>query len=125
VCERRLEVRAFASSRLHPPEAPDDNLPVEATDSLGLRASAGEGDIMASLPITIPAPAEDTLLMSLNTVKLQMVSMKKYLVRLLYVVNKPHNETFTGSGSAHGCAEKRKHDACRTADVVVVTQSIL
>ena len=39
---------------------------------------------MTSLPISIPAPAEDTLLMSLNTVKLQLVSMKKYLVCLVY-----------------------------------------
>lgn len=45
---------------------------------------------MATLPISIPVPAEDTLLVSLNTVKLQMVSMKKYLVRRIVQVRFVH-----------------------------------
>lgn len=83
-----------------------------------------------ALPLAIPPPTDDPLILALNTVKLQMVSMKKFLVSLhsisVDVVWNRDTETIEiGGGPADGCSQECEHHACGTAHFVTITESIL
>jgi len=59
-------------------------------------------------------PGEEGKLLSeaLNTVKIQVQQMKRYLVRIYLFSNKLEVTAWSrkGTGPAHGCAEKREFD---------------
>jgi hypothetical protein len=78
--------------------------------------------------MALPAPEEGKLLSeALNTVKIQVQQMKRHLVSISLNRCIPALMILClkGTGSADGCSQECKFNACRTENFVSVAQTIL
>ena len=77
--------------------------------------------------MALPAAEEGKLLSeALNTVKIQVQQMKRHLVcRFLHIVMVFEAHARKGARPAHGRFKECKLDACRIANLVTFTQTIL
>lgn len=67
---------------------------------------------------------------ALNTVKIQVQQMKRHLVCHPFAVilrGRPVvvTDRVAGARPAHGCAQECELDACRTADVIALPETVL
>jgi len=75
---------------------------------------------------SVPAQEEGKLLSeALSTVKVQVQQMKRHLVRPQSLTTYRVSNSPSGIGRVDGCAQERKFDAGRAANVVSIPEAVL